>query len=51
MGNEHEFEVPVGFTVGDLYRLATNLSHKYGTEVELTIGTNKITAEVKDERV
>jgi hypothetical protein len=48
MGNEHEFEVPVGFTVGELFRLATNLVDTYGTEVELTIGTNKITAEVQE---
>lgn len=44
MDNETTYEMPVDFTVGDLYRMATNLVDEYGTEVELRFEHNKIVA-------
>jgi hypothetical protein len=48
MGEEDVFEIPVDFTVGDLYKLATLMVNHYGTEVELSMELNKIRAVVEN---
>jgi len=44
MDNETVYEIPTDFTVGDLYRMATNLVDEHGTEVDLRFEHNKLVA-------
>lgn len=48
MGDENVFDVPYGFTAGDLYKLSTKLVYDHGTRVQIKIEKNKIIVEVDD---
>lgn len=48
---EKVYEIPPDFKVGDLFRLATNLTDDFGTEAEVTFSGKNITITPKERTI